>query len=80
MHVLYSVYLYLVLDNKVGEDLGNLPVDSGTKSSSGKLRLRFRDRDNGSIEELGLYGFVEELMALRGKFQEITTASIKTLT
>lgn len=42
-------------------------MDSGTKSSSGKLRLRFRDRDNGSIEELGLYGFVEELMALRIK-------------
>lgn len=42
-------------------------MDSGTKSSSGKLRLRFRDRDNGSIDELGLYGFVEELMALRIK-------------
>lgn len=58
----------LVKDNKVGEDFGNLFVDFGIKFLLGKLRLRFRDRDNGFIEELGLYGFVEEFMVLRGKF------------
>jgi hypothetical protein len=39
-------------------------VDSGTKFSSGMVWLRLSDRTKGSTEELGLYGFAEELMAL----------------
>ena len=31
-----------------------IPGDSGTMFSSGKVWFRFRDRDNGSMEELGL--------------------------